>query len=128
MSVAVGLAIQYPFLIILFGSVEALVLVVFWNYRGIQIRVNNRDLIVDYGFFNHKRIPIVDIASCKPTEASLGRYGGVGVRHGVDRSWAYATSLGDAVKIVPRKGRPFVFSSRNPEKICGTIDQMKSVS
>jgi len=90
--------------------------------------VNNRDLIIDYGFFNHTRIPIVDVVSCKPTKASFGRYGGVGVRYGVDGSWAYTTSLGDAVKIVPRKGRPFVFSSNNPEEICGTIDQMKSVS
>lgn len=127
-SVAVGFAIQYPFLIVVFGSVEAFLLVLFWNYRGIQIRVNNKDLIVDYGFFNHKRIPIVDIVSCEPTKASLGRYGGVGVRYGVDGSWAYTTSLGDAVKIIPRKGRPFVFSSRNPERICDTIGQMKSSS
>jgi len=101
---------------------------VFWNYRGIRIKVNAKNLLIYYGFFNRKRIPIVDIVSCEPTKASFGRYGGIGVRYGTDGSWAYTTSFGDAVKIILRKGKPFVFSSNNPEKICSIVSQMKSVS
>ena len=127
-TIAVGVAIQYPFLIVVLTSPLAFVLLVFWNYRGIRIKVTTENLLIHYGFFNRKRIPIGDIVSCEPTKASFGRYGGIGVRYGTDRSWAYTISLGDAVKIVLRKGKPFVFSSNNPEKICSIINQMKNVS
>jgi hypothetical protein len=127
-TIAVGFSIQHLFLIVVLASPLAFVLLVFWNYRGIRIKVTAKNLLIHYGFFNHKRIPIGDIVSCEPTKASFRRYGGVGVRYGTDRSWAYTTSLGDAVKIILRKGKPFVFSSNNPEKICNTINQMKSVS
>lgn len=127
-TIAVGVAIQHPFLIVVLASPLAFVLLVFWNYRGIRIKVTAQNLLIYYGFFNRKRILIGDIVSCEPTKASFGRYGGIGVRYGTDGSWAYTTSLGDAVKIILRKGKPFVFSSNKPEKICNTINQMKNVS
>ena len=127
-TIAVGVAVQHPFLIVVLASPLAFVLFVFWNYRGIQIKVDTRKLLICYGFFNRKRIPIVEIVSCEPTKASFGRYGGVGVRYGTDGSWAYTTSLGDAVKVNLRKGKPFVFSSNNPEKICNILNQMKNAS
>jgi hypothetical protein len=127
-TIAVGFAIRHPFLIVVLASPLAFVLFVFWNYRGIRIKVTVKNLLIYYGFFNRKHIPIVDIVSCEPTKASFGRYGGVGVRYGTDGSWAYTTSLGDAVQIILRKGKPFVFSSNNPEKIRSIINQMKSVS
>jgi len=127
-TIAVGVAIQYPFLIVAFASPLAFVLFLFWNYRGIRIKVTTETLLIHYGFFNRKRIPIGDIVSCEPTKASFGRYGGIGVRYGTDGSWAYTTSLGDAVKIILRKGKPFVFSSNNPKKICNIINQMKNGS
>lgn len=127
-TIAVGFAIQYPFLIVVLASPLAFVLLIFWNYRGIWIKVTTESLLIHYAFFNRKRFPIGDIVSCEPTKASFGRYGGIGVRYGTDGSWAYTTSLGDAVKIILRKGKPFVFSSNNPEKICNIINQMKNVS
>jgi len=127
-TIAVGVAVQHPFLIVVLASLLAFVLFLFWNYRGIQIQVTNKELLTNYGFFNRKRILIGDIVSCEPTKASFGRYGGIGIRYGADGSWAYTTSLGDAVKIILRKGKPFVFSSNNPEEICSIINQMKSMS
>lgn len=124
-TIAVGVAIQNPFLIVLFASPLAFVLFVFWNYRGIQIQVTNKELLTNYGFFNRKRILIGDIVSCEPTKASFRRYGGIGVRYGTDRSWAYTTSFGNAVKIIRRRGRSFVFSSDNAEKLCSVINQIK---
>jgi len=125
-TITVGFAIQHPFFIVVLASPLVFVLLVFWNYRGIRIKVNAKNLLIYYGFFNRKRIPIVDIVSCEPTKASFGRYGGIGVRYGTDGSWAYTTSFGDAVKLILRKGKPFVFSSNNPEKICNIINQMKN--
>lgn len=124
--IAAGAAIQHPFLIVVLVFSLALVLFVFWNYRGIRVKVTNKNLLVYYGFFNRKHISVADIMSCEPTKASFGKYGGIGIRYGTDGSWAYTTSLGDAVKITLRKGKLFVFSSNSPEKICSIINQMKN--
>jgi len=125
--IAVGVAIQNPFLIVVLVSPLAFVLFLFWNYRGIQIQVTNKELLISYGFFNQKHIPISNIVSCKQTKAPLWKYGGIGVRYCfTDRSWAYTTSFGDAVKIIRRKGKSFVFSSNNPEKLCSIINQIKT--
>ena len=50
------------------------------------------------------------------------RFGGVGVRYDLDGSWAYTTSFGNVVEIVPKKGRTLVFSSHNPKEICEIIN------
>jgi hypothetical protein len=125
-TIAVGFAIQHPFFIVVLASPLAVVLLVFWNYRGVKIQLSNKDLLVSYGIFNQKSIRLEDIVSCEPIKASFGRYGGVGVRYGTDGSWAYTTSLGDAVKIILRKRKPFAFSSNNSEKICNIINQMRT--
>jgi len=127
-TIVVGVAIQHPFLIVVLASPLAFVLLVFWNYRGIRIKVTTESLLIYYGILNRKSIPLEDIVSCEPTKAPFRRYYGIGVRYGTDGSWAYTTSFGDAVKIILRKGRPFVFSSNNPEKICSIINHTKNVS
>ncbi|MDH5482527.1 MAG: PH domain-containing protein [Candidatus Bathyarchaeota archaeon] len=123
-----GFAFQNPFWVVLPSGLTASLLLLFWNYRGIEIEVNSKSLLVSYGIFNRRSIPLEDIVSCEPTKASFGRYGGVGIRCGVDGSWAYTTSFGNAVKIIPRKGREFVFSSNDPAKICRIIKQLKENS
>ena len=127
-TIAVGVAVQHPFLTVVLASVLAFLLFLFWNYRGIRIKVNSKKLLIYYGLFNRKSILIANVVSCEPTKASFGRYGGVGIRYGTDGSWAYTTSLGDAVKVNLRKGKPFVFSSNNSEKICSIINQVKDAS
>ena len=76
-----------------------------------------------YGLFNLKSIKLDEIVSCKAVKASIGRYGGVGVRYGLDGSYAYTTSFGNAVEIIPKKDSPFVFSSNNPDEICELIEK-----
>jgi len=125
--VATGYVFQNLFWIAVPTSVLAFLALLFWNYKGIRIQLNTEELLVNYGILNRKSITLEDIVSCEPTKASFRRYGGVGVRLGIDGSWAYTTSFGDAVKIILRRGRPFVFSSNNPEKICGIINQTKNV-
>jgi len=125
--VATGYVFQNLFWIAVPTSVLAFLALLFWNYRGIRIQLNTEELLINYGVLNRKAITLEDIVSCEPTEASFRRYGGVGVRLGIDGSWAYTTSFGGAVKIVMRRGRPFVFSSNNPERICGIIIQTKNV-
>jgi len=111
---------------LIFGwSVLALILFLFWNYRGLEIKINSDILSVKYGIFNKKSIKFFHITSCRVTKASFGRYGGIGIRYGLDGSIAYTTSFGNAVEIAPKEGRIFVFSSNYPEKICRIIRTQK---
>ena len=114
---------------LVFGvSIMGFVLLLFWNYRGIKIQLSNTELYVRYGFFNQKSIQLNDVVSCETIKASFGRYAGIGVRYGSDGSQAYTTSFGDAVKIIPSKGRTFVFSSHAPQKICDIIYSTKNAN
>jgi uncharacterized membrane protein YdbT with pleckstrin-like domain len=122
LTVGSGVAFQNPLWIGVTTSVLIFVLFMFWNYRGIKIQVDEEKLVVDYGLFNRKSIQLTSINSCETVKASFKRYGGVGVRLSIDGSWAYTTSFGNAVKIVPKKGRTFIFSSSNPKKICKIIN------
>jgi uncharacterized membrane protein YdbT with pleckstrin-like domain len=120
-----GISIRsLPFIVVI-ALPLIFILILFLNYRGVHIRITSKELIVSYGIFNRKRIPISDIASCERTKANFGKYLGVGIRYGTDGSWAYSTSFSSAVKINQLKGRPFVFSSNNPDQICSTISLMK---
>jgi hypothetical protein len=109
-------------------SILTFVLFLFWNYKEIKIQLSNTELNVKYGFFNQKSIQLKDIVSCDPIKASFRRYSGIGLRYGVDGSLAYTTSFGDAVKVTPLKGRVFVFSSRNSQKICNIINSTKNAN
>lgn len=114
------------FVSIIFGAVSLLILLLYWNFRGIQITLNEHQLEVDYGIFNHKKIPLREISGCEETKASFKRYGGVGIRLGFDGSWAYSTDFGEAVKLIFQERRPFVFSTRNPQKICNLIQELSN--
>jgi len=99
-------------------GILAFVLFLFWNYRGLRIQISSSRLFVTYGLFNQKSFLLNDIVSCERIKASFGRYLGVGVRYGFDGSLAYTTSFGDAVMVVPKRGRTFVFSSNKPDHVC----------
>ena len=124
----VGFAIQNHLFLVIIAVPLAFVLTLYWNYRGIQIRITSKELAIGYGFLNRKRIPMSNIVSCEPTVANFGKYWGVGIRYGIDHSLAYTTSFGNAVKMVLKKGRPFVFSSHKPQEICNVINQAKTKS
>jgi hypothetical protein len=105
--------------------VLAILLLVLWNYRGLQIKISDESLSVGYGRFDKKSFLLKDICSCKKTKA-FGRYLGIGVRIGLDGSMAYTTSFASAVEVIPKIGRVFVFSSKNPDKVCEIINQRKA--
>lgn len=103
-------------------AVLGFILLLFLNYRGIKIQINSNNLSVNFGLFNRKSIKLDEIVACKTVKSSFDRYGGAGVRYGFDGSWAYTTSLGNAVEVTPKKGRTFVFSSNNPQEICKILN------
>ncbi len=111
----------------IFGAVSLLLLLLYWNFRGIRIALTRHYLDVGYGILNHKKIFLEKITGCEITKAYFRRYGGLGVRFGLDGSWAYTTNFGQAVKLFFQKGRPFVFSTRNPQKICHLINEITRI-
>ena len=113
---------------ITFGGVSLFILLLYWNFRGLNITLTKNQLEVVYGIFNHKRIPLQKISKCEITKANFRTYGGIGIRLGLDGSWAYNTDFGEAVKLLFEKGRPFVFSTRNPQKICNLINKLAEKS
>jgi hypothetical protein len=127
-STWVGFSVQNPSFVVIIAFPLIFVLILYGNYRGIQIRISSRELIIHYGFLNRKHVYMSNIVSYEPTTANFGKYWGVGIRYGTDHSLAYTTSFGNAVKIVLKNGRPFVFSSHNPQEICNIINQVKTKS
>ena len=127
-STWVGFSIQDPLFVVIIAFPLAFVLILYGNYRGIHIKITSTELLIRYGFLNHKHIDMSSIVSCEPTTANFGKYWGVGIRYGTDHSLAYTTSFGNAVKIALKNGRPFVFSSHNPQEICNIINQVKTKS
>jgi hypothetical protein len=116
------------FLILILGPVIVFLLLLFWNFRGINIQLSGKELLVHYGIFNRKSIPVADVVSCEPTRTFFRKYGGVGVRMGIDGSIAYATCLDNAVRLNLRKGRLFVFSSNSPKELCGIIKGHQNIA
>ncbi|MBY8992258.1 MAG: hypothetical protein KGD58_16050 [Candidatus Lokiarchaeota archaeon] len=111
------------FIGIIFGAVSLFILLLYRNFRGLRIFITRHQIEVDYGIFNHKKIPVQKITGCEETKTNFRRYGGIGIRLGWDGSWAYSTDFGEAVKIILLEGRPFVFSTRNSQKICKLINE-----
>jgi len=109
---------------IIFGGVSLFILLIYWNFRGLKITLTKNQLEIVYGIFNHKRIPLQKISKCEITKADFRTYWGIGIRLGLDGSWAYNTDFGEAVKLFFEKGRPFVFSTRNPQKICNLVKEL----
>lgn len=114
------------FFAVIMGVFSIFLLFFFWNYRGLRITINKNQIEIKYGIFNRKQISLKKIIECKITKASFRKYGGVGVRLGFDGSWAYNTDFGEAVKLIYQNSKPFVFSTRNPQKICNLILELSN--
>lgn len=121
-----SLNLPLPLLIPIFSLPTLFLLLMIVNYRGIDIRITPDEVRIHYGIANRKRISRDNIVGCEVISASFRRYGGIGVRYGLDGTWAYTTSFGPAVRISLSEGKPFVFSSKDPEKICSIIEELKT--
>ena len=98
-----------------------LLIFLYFSLRTLRIRVTDTDLRVAFGVIG-SNIPLSEVLHVKAEKPSFWRYGGLGIRWGWDRSVGYLMNYGDAVKVIRRRGRAFVFSTRNPETVIRVIE------
>ena len=97
------------------------VIFLYLNLRTMRIRVTGRELRVAFGVIGTD-IPLSEILLVEATRPSFWRYGaGLGIRWGFDGSVGYIMNYGDAVRVTRRRGRAFLFSTRDPESIVEII-------
>jgi hypothetical protein len=116
--------IELSFIGIICGLVALIIFLFYRNFRGLDIILTNTLLDVKYGIFNQKKVPLNIIKSCEPTKARFRTFGGVGIRLGLNGSTAYNVDFGEALKLILKDGRPFVFSTRNSQEICKQINEL----
>jgi hypothetical protein len=51
--------------------VLAFLLLIFWNYRGLNITINDESLFVTYGRFDKKSFLLKEVVSCKKTKSLI---------------------------------------------------------
>lgn len=121
-SVAIS-SLQYCFfllLLLLFISVTI-------NFSRLSIKIIPQTINVSYGIFKYK-IHFENVEGCYLDEVSVIRYGGWGIRMGrVKGKWRLVYNIIGSPRVVIslKKGRfkEFVFSTKNPEKVIGIINQ-----
>ena len=110
---------------VIIASMTVAFILLYMNFRVLRITITESHLEVRYGKFQRKIIPVTTMIDCEHIQISFKEYGGIGIRLGRDGTWAYNTSLGDAVKITIPGERPFAFSTANPGKVCQLIQEIK---
>ena len=101
--------------------VDLLIIFLYFSLKTLKIRVTESQLRVAFGVIGTS-VPLSEVLLVEPEKPSFWRYGGVGSRGGWDGSVGYLMNYGDAVKVIRRRGRAFVFSTRNPETVIRVLE------
>jgi hypothetical protein len=115
-----------PYLIVLYLVLDLFFILMFINFRKMEIVVYPKEMIVSFGIIK-KKILFSEVLTCEPVSASLGVYTGSGIRVGGDGALAFITKIGgDAVKLCLEESRPFVFSTNNQDEVIDLILSLSS--
>jgi hypothetical protein len=102
--------------------VDLLLIFLYFSLRTLRIRVTGSRLSVGFGVLGTS-VPLSEVLLVEPHKPSFWRYGGgLGIRWGWDGSVGYLMNYGDAVRVVRRRGRAFVFSTRSPTEVVAVIE------
>jgi len=96
------------------------VIFLYLNLRTLRIRVTESRLRVAFGVIGTS-VPLSEVLLVEAEKPSFWRYGGLGIRWGWDGSVGYLMSYGEAVRVIRRRGRAFVFSTHNPSTVIEVI-------
>ena len=107
--------------LVVVGVIALLFLATFVAFAALTIAIDGRELAVGFPVYR-RRVPLDDIAACRPIRYRWWQYGGYGIRKG--RGGMMLNVAGDgghAVELVRRSGGALRFSSRDPEAVCAAI-------
>ena len=116
-----------PLLLWLYVVMDLFFIVMMLNFRKMLIRINDGKLVVSFGLIK-KKVKLEDIRKCEVINASLSVYTGMGVRYGGDGSLGFVPRLGKAIRLSFEKGRAFVFSTNESEKLLAVLHQYCEIS
>ena len=103
-----------------------LVIFLYFSLRTLRIRLTERELRVAFGVIGTS-VPLSEVLLVEAEKPSFWRYGGgLGIRWGWDGSVGYLMNYGEAVRVIRRRGRAFLFSTRNPREVVEVIQNALS--
>lgn len=117
-----------PFWTIGMGLLAVFFFVLAIVFGVLRFVVTERAIHVKYGLWG-PTIPLEDVTSCKVVDYDWLKYGGWGIRRGIDGSWAYVPSSGSVVEIVYRDGKRekrVVLGAADPHALARSIAEAKS--
>jgi len=86
-----------------------------------MISVSGGRQTAGYGLIK-SRVRLNNILYVEAVRPPFWRYGGLGVRLGLDGSVGYVVDYRRGVRVTRRRGMPIFFNTRNPERILQLID------
>ncbi len=93
---------------------------IFINFRTLEISVSGGRQSVGYGFIR-SRVRLSDILYVEAVRPPFWRYGGLGIRLGLDGSVGYVVDYRRGVRVTRRRGPPIFFNTRNPEQLLSLL-------
>lgn len=95
-------------------------------FGSLTIEINESELSVGFSFLKHRiSLDNIDYVEVRPLE--WWKYGGFGVRYGLDWSVAYVVNYKRGVRVVPRRGKVLFFSTNSPEEAADRIVEQSRI-
>jgi len=115
----------YPWPSLFFGAFAVFWIFIWYNFRHLDFLITADYVKFGFGVVK-KRIKRSDLASCEPYHVRFGTYWGYGIRIGWDKTIAYISRSGPAVKLVLKGGKwPYVVNVNDSAKICDLLSRGK---
>jgi hypothetical protein len=98
------------------------------TFAILRVVVTDRNLVVRYGLWGPK-VPLDAITDCRVVDYQWTKYGGWGIRRGVDGSWAYVVRGGKVVELCWREGREqkkALVGAQNPEALVSQVQKARA--
>jgi hypothetical protein len=123
----IALQVQgYPWPSLFFGAFAVFWIFIWVNARHLNFLITTEYIEFGFGVVK-KRIPRSGLVSCEPYQVRFRNYLGYGIRIGFDKSIAFISRSGPAVKMALKDGKwSYVVNVNDPAKICDLLSKGKS--
>jgi hypothetical protein len=111
----------YPWPSLFFGAFAIFWIFIWFNARHLDFLITTDYIEFGFGVVK-KRIKRSELLSCEPYQVRFRNYWGYGIRVGFDKSIAFISRSGPAVKMVLKDGKwSYVVNVNDPAKICDLL-------